>query len=622
VTARGTAARRNWIVPAAIALLTLIAFLPTLSNGFVSWDDDKNFLDNAHYRGLGPSQLHWMWTTFHMGHYVPLSWMTLGFDYTLWGMNATGYHLTSLLIHCANAVFVFYVARRLFIATHWSRLEAREDLVTLGAGIAALLFAIHPLRVESVAWATERRDVLSGFFSLASLLSYLKFVGAKPVDGWTGGPVDGGYWTAVLLFACALLSKATSMSLPAVLVIVNVYPLRRLGGSAGWWSEIARRVYREIIPFGVLAAGIAVLSIVALHPPDQLQLPQKLAVSAYSLAFYLAKTLLPIRLSSLYEMPENLSALEPRFIVSYVVVAIVAVGLWLARRRWPGVVAASLAFFVITLPMLGVVQNGPQIAADRYTYHAAPALALIGAAAYLAIPRPRALISVVALVAVLGTLGTMTWMQTEVWHDPESLWMHVLEVENATPIAQSAMANIRFKANRVDEGIEFGERAVALAPRYAEAHNDLGVGYSRENRTAEAIREYRIAIQIKPKYDEAENNLGIAFSRDGQVDSAIAHFRRALDINADNFSAEINWGNALVRVDRPAESISHYEHALALEPDDQEAHLNWGVALAKLGKYPEAAIQFREVLRLNPASDDAKAYLDRATQMMSKPPGG
>ena len=374
--------------------------------------------------------------------------------------------------------------------------------------------------------------------------------------------------------------------------------------------------------FGVLAAGIAVLSIVALHPPDQLQLPQKLAVSAYSLAFYLAKTVLPIRLSSLYEMPENLSALEPRFIVSYMAVAIVAVGLWLARRRWPGVVAASLAFFVITLPMLGVVQNGPQIAADRYTYHAAPALALIGAAAYLAIPRPRALVSVVALAAVLGTLGTMTWRQTEVWHDPESLWMHVLDVENATPIAQSAMANIRFKANRVDEGIEFGERAVALAPRYAEAHNDLGVGYSRENRTADAIREYRIAIQIKPKYDEAENNLGIAFSRDGQVDSAIAHFRRALDINADNFSAEINWGNALVRVDRPAEAIPHYEHALALEPDDQEAHLNWGVALAKLGKYAEAAAQFREVLKLNPASDDAKAYLERATQMMGKPTGG
>ena len=612
MTPRG-ATRRAWVVPLAIASVTLIAFLPTLSNGFVSWDDDKNFLDNAHYRGLGPTQLHWMWTTFHMGHYVPLSWMTLGFDYTLWGMNAAGYHLTSLLIHCANAVLVFYVARRLFEATGWDRLDGRDDLVTLGAAIAALLFAVHPLRVESVAWATERRDVLSGFFSMASFLVYL---------GWTGGRVDRKYWSAVLLFACALLSKATSMSLPAVMLIANVYPLRRLGGSAGWWSESARRVYREILPFGVLATGIAVLSIVALHPPDQLRLSQKLAVSAYSLAFYLGKTLLPVRLSSLYEMPVNLSPTESRFIVSYVVVAILAAGLWLGRRRFPGFVAASLAFFVITLPMLGVVQNGPQIAADRYTYHAAPALAMLGAAAYLLIPRPRALISVAALAAVLATLGTMTWMQTEVWHDPESLWMHVLDVDDATPIAQSAMANVRFKQNRIDEGIEFGERAVALAPRYAEAHNDLGVGYSRENRTADAIREYRTALEIKPQYDEAENNLGIAFSREGLVDSAIAHFRRALEINADNYSAEINWGNALVRVDRPAEAIPHYQHALALEPDDQEAHLNWGVALAKQAKYSDAAAQFREVLRLNPAAEDAKAYLDRVTRLMSEPPGG
>ena len=611
MTSRHTGRPAQWIVPVAIALATALAFLPTLSNGFVSWDDDKNFLDNAHFRGLGAEHLHWMWTTFHMGHYVPLTWMTLGFDYALWGMNATGYHLTSLLIHCANAVLVFAVARRLFRATRWQRLDGREDLVALGAAIAALLFAIHPLRVESVAWATERRDVLSGFFMLATLVVYLRSI--EPTS-------RRGYWLAVLLFACALLSKATSMSLPAVFVIVNIYPLRRLGGRAGWWSDEAKRVYREIVPFGVLAAGIAVLSIVALHPPDQLRFPQKLAVSAYSLAFYLGKTLLPVRLSSLYEMPENLNALEPRFIVSYLVVAGAATGLWFARRRWPGIVAASLVFFVVTLPMLGIVQNGPQIAADRYTYHAAPALAMIGAAAYLLLPRPRALISVAALGAVLVLLGAMTWRQTEVWHDPESLWTHVLETESATPIAQSALANIRFKEDRVDEGIEFSERAIALAPRYAEAHNDLGVGYSRKNRIADAIREYRTAIEIKPQYDEAENNFGIAFSRDGQVDSAIAHFRRALDINPDNASAEINWGNALVRTDRSAEAIPHYERALALNPNSEEAHLNWGVALARLGRYADAVAQFREVLKLNPGSDEAKRYLDRTMQMMNKPP--
>ena len=602
-----TGRRQPWLVPAAIVVATALAFLPTLSNGFVSWDDDKNFIDNQHYRGLGPAQLHWMWTTFHLGHYVPLSWMTLGFDYTLWGMNPLGYHLTSLVIHCANAVLVYAVARRLLRATKWSRLEGREDLVTTGAACVALFFAIHPLRVESVAWATERRDVLSGFFLFASLLVYLR---AVERDSWRT------YWGAVLLFACALLSKATSMSLPAVLLIINVYPLRRLGGTAGWWSSTAQRVYREIIPFGVLAAATAVLSIVALKPPDQLGLIDKLAVSAYSLFFYIEKTVVPIGLASLYQMPSPVQPLEARFVVSYLLVACAVLAVWFARRRWPGVVAASLAFFVITLPMLGVVQNGPQLAADRYTYHAAPALALIFAAAYLSLPHPRALVSAIGLAVIFTTLGALTWIQTEYWHDPESLWTHALAVDETSSIAQSAMANIRFKQDRLDDGIAYSERAVQLAPRYAEAHNDLGVGYSRENRANEAIPEFRLALQIKPDYDEAENNLGIAFSRVGQLDSAIAHFRRALELNPDAFSAEINWGNALVRVNKPADAIPHYQRAVSLKPDNAEAHLDWGVALANQGKYAEAADQFRAVLSLDPGNADAQAYLDRANRLL------
>src|SRR5215475_9197496 len=152
-------------------------------------------------------------------------------------------------------------------------------------------------------------------------------------------------------------------------------------------------------------------------------------------------------------MPQHVEPFAPTFLFAYASCVVLAIVAWMSRRRWPAATAALVAFFVITLPMLGVVQNGPQIAADRYTYHAAPALAMIMAAAYLAIPRPRALISIVGLAAVLGTLVTMTWMQTEGWHDPESLWMHVLDVNPATPIAQSAMANVRFKQNRLDEGI-------------------------------------------------------------------------------------------------------------------------------------------------------------------------
>jgi tetratricopeptide (TPR) repeat protein len=615
VTSRRTAvSNRAWIVPLLIAVATFVAFLPSLGNGFVSWDDDKNFRDNQHFRGLGPAQLHWMWTTFHMGHYVPLSWMTLGLDYTLWGMNPTGYHLTSLLIHAANAVLVYAVARRLFLTSGWPRLAGRGDLVTLGAACAALLFAIHPLRVESVAWATERRDVLSAFFSLSAILAYL-------------GAADASrgrrkYWGAVVLFACALLSKATSMTVPAVLLILNVYPLRRIGGAVGWWSAGAQRVYRELLPFAILASGAAVLSIVALHPPGQLGFGQKLAVSAYSLAFYVWKTVVPVGLSSLYQMPQRVDPSGVIFVLSYAVVLGLIVAAWFARRRAPAITAAIAAFVTITLPMLGVVQNGPQIAADRYTYHAAPALALLAATAFLSLPHPRAVISIAGLAALVVTLGALTWSQTEVWNSPETLWSHALELDSTSSIAQSAMANIRFKQDRVDEGIALSERAVALAPDYAEAHNDLGVGFSRQNRLPEAMREFRRALAIKPEYDEAENDLGIALSRSGEVDSAIVHFRRALEIDPDNASAEINWGNALVRVERPAEAIPHYERALTLSPGNVEAHLNWGVALAKEGKFADAAEQFRAVLAIDPNNTDAKDYLARAAALLRNTPPG
>jgi len=612
VTSSRAAARASWVIPLAIAAAAFVAFLPALDNGFVSFDDDKNFLDNPNFRGLGPAQLHWMWTTFHMGHYVPLSWMTLGLDYTLWGMNPLGYHLTSLLLHAANAVLVYAIARRLFRDGGWNRLDGREDLVTLGASTAALLFALHPLRVESVAWATERRDVLSAFFALSTILVYLRAV--------EGPRTTARYWSAVALFACALLSKATTMTVPAVLAILNVYPLKRLGGRAGWWTGEARRVYRELIPFAVLSAGAAVLSIVALHPPSQLGFGQKLAVSAYSLAFYSWKTIVPTGLAPLYEMPQHVDPTALRFLASYAIVLGLGAAAWLARRRAPAVTAAIAAFVVISLPMLGVVQNGPQIAADRYTYHAAPALAILGATAFLMVPRPRALISVFGLVAVLGVLAALTWRQTEFWRGPETLWSRVLEVDSASPIAQSAMANVRYKQDRVAEGIAFSERAVALAPGYAEAYNGLGVGFARTNRTPEAIREYQQALALKPGYDEAENNLGIALASIGLADSAIFHYRRALEKNPDNASAEINWGNALVRLKRPADAIPHYQSALALQPASADAHLNWGVALASEAKFAEAAEQFRAALALDPGNADATAYLERATRLMQQGP--
>src|SRR5213592_3683149 len=377
-----TSAQRwvRWLAPLLVALFTLAAFLPALQNQFVNWDDKDNFLDNPHYRGLGWTHLRWMWTT-HLGHYIPLTWMTLGLDYLLWGMNPVGYHLTNLLLHAANAVVFFFVVRRLLTRALSSPSE-RGHALALSAGFASLVFAIHPLRVESVAWATERRDVLSGLFYLLTILMYLRAYefGARG-RGW--------YWLAVAVFVCALLSKSMVVNLPVVLLILDVYPLRRLGGAIGWWSEPARRVYVEKIPFVLLAAAASAIAVMAqssVHAAlslAQLSMPGRLAISAYGLSFYLWKMVVPVNLSPVYELRPPVNPWATPFLLSYgVVLALTAIALAL-RRRVPGLPAAWVAYIVVLLPVLGIFQSGPQIAADRYTYLAGLGWAILAGAGLL-----------------------------------------------------------------------------------------------------------------------------------------------------------------------------------------------------------------------------------------------
>src|SRR5213593_3848262 len=534
------------VIPLVIAFSTFAAFLPALQSQFVSWDDAENFLDNAHYRGLGWSPLHWMWTT-HQGHYIPLTWMTLGLDYLLWGMNPVGYHLTSLLLHAANAVVFFFVVRRILTLALPSPAE-RSHALAVSAGFAALVFAIHPLRVESVVWATERRDVLSGLFYLLTILVYLRAYARE-------APGRRSYWLSVALFGCALLSKSMAVSLPIVLLILDVYPLRRLGGFVGWWwSEPARRVYVEKIPFVLLAAAASAIALMAqlshhsMVSVVQLSALGRLAVSAYGVSFYLWKTVAPVNLSPLYELPPTVNPGAVPFILSYgLVLAITAIILAL-RRRVPGLPAVWLAYIVVLLPVLGIFQSGQQIAADRYTYLAGLGWAILaGAGLLFSLGRSKtgtlttSPIVGVAMCLVVG-LGVLTWDQVKVWHDSEKLWTHVL----------------------------------AMDPQSSIAENNLGVARAGERKLAEAVEHYQRALQIRPEHAGAHYNLGNALARQGKLTEAIEHYQQAVHIKPDHADAHNNLGNALARLGKLTEAIEHYQQAVDLKPDSAEAHNNWG----------------------------------------------
>jgi Tfp pilus assembly protein PilF len=554
-------------------------FWPALDAGFVSWDDDANFLLNPDYRGLGVAQLKWMWTTFHLGHWMPLSWMTLGLDYLLWGMEPRGYHLTNLLLHAAGAALLALLTARVVRLALGPDADERPNDVALAAGLAALLFAIHPLRVESVAWVTERRDVLSALLALTATWCYLSSVtDADRSRRW--------YLLALTAFAAGLLSKATVLTLPALFALLEVYPLRRVPADGGWFGAGSRRIAGRLAPFALLSLVSALVSVRALGHVDQLPPLGKVAVSAFSLAFYSLKTVVPTGLAPLYIMPLDVDPLELRYVAGLVASVVLTGAALAAWRRWPGVTVAWVAWVVALFPMLGLRQNGFQIAADRYTYHAAPVLTLLaGGLLLVALRRWRGLTVATGAVVVIA-LGAATWRQTTHWRDSEALWRRALETGNGGWIAHNNFGNAILARGLVREAEVEYRRAIALNPRYAEAHMDLGVALSQQGKDDEAEPALRRALELRPDYDDAMVNLGLVLSRRGAHDDAIALYARALILDRRDVNAEVNWGNALVRLRRPAEAIVRYERALALDPSQPQARANLEVARRMLAAPP------------------------------------
>jgi tetratricopeptide (TPR) repeat protein len=505
------------------------------------------------------------------------------------------------VLHCVNAALVYFVARRLFASAGAFAEDAGR--LSLAAGIAALLFAVHPLRAESVVWVTERRDVLSLAFMLASTLLYLRSTDREA--GWARA-----YIAAVVLFAAALLAKATVVTLPVVLLILNVFPLRRLTFDAGLFGLPVRRVITELAPFLLLSLATGILSIVALAPGEQLDPVSKLSLSVHGIAFYLAKTVWPTGLSPLYEIPRDFDPLAVRYVAALVVVVALGVAAFRARHRWPAVSTALAVFVVVLFPLLGVVQNGPQFAADRYTYHASPALALLVAAGVVALPASRRSFALaIAAVAILA-LGALTWRQAGFWKSSETLWTRALAVGESS-VARVGAGDLLLAEGNLDVAVSHYRRAIELDPNYVQAYNNLGVALARQGKLDEAVLQYSRATELKPDHFEAFNNWGVALSRAGRFDDAATRFERALAIRSDYADAQVNWGNALVRQGKPREAMAHYAAALRIDAGLVEAHLNGGVALAQLGDAEAASRAFQRVLVLDPGNADATEYLRR-----------
>jgi len=514
---------RSWIrqarlVPVALAVITMFAFLPVLGNQFVDWDDTRNLLDNPHYRGFGWTQLRWMATQSHNGHFVPLAWLTLAFDYVLWGMNPLGYHLTSLVIHAGATAVLYLVARELILRS----VRVSNAAATTGAAAAALLFGLHPMRVESVAWATERRDVLSGLFFLLTVLSYVRAtasVGAR--RHWQLG-------ASVAAHLAALLSKSITITAPLVLVILDVYPLRRLPPARGRWVSVPTvRILAEKLPHLTLSVAQALLTYhffrADLSVGRFLSWRESLARVLSSLWFYPVKTLFPLDLSPLYEAPTSLSLSDPLVVRAGTAVVLVTFLAWLAHHRYPGVATAWVAYVVMLAPVSGTVSLGYHLTADRYSYLPCIGFAVLaGGAVAVALdasarrPGWSWLAPVVLGVTVISivSLGVLTSRQARIWRDTASLWRHAVR---ATPECMVCQVNLGYEllnTSAPEAALSQFERALALHPGRAATYRSLGLALEALGRRDEAISAYRKGLTLDPRDLDLRMSLAAALLTD------------------------------------------------------------------------------------------------------------
>ena len=527
--------KRSFIFPFSIAAVVFVTFLPVLHNGFVNWDDADNLLNNTAYRGLSWRRLHWMFTTFHNGLYRPLTWMTLGLDYDMWGMNPSGYHLTSLVFHAATAVLVYFIAGRLF-AVVFANLS--EKKLRVAAAFAALIFAVHPLRAEPVAWASGRNDLVEGFLIMLTVLCYLRGVG----EG--GRPWMRAAW---MTYALALMAKGAAVTLPFGLLALDYYPLRRFDGRA-------KDLWIEKVPFFSLAFIAGLLALYAkeqrnlLHSFTRFGFADPLAQSMYGFAFYLWKTIYPLGLSNIYELPPNISLLDPVYVLSGLVLAVVSVGLFIFRRRFPGLLAASMWYVALLAPLAGFVSNGPQFAADRYSYLPTLSIALLAGAALVwllsAGPTIRRL-SAAAAAALVLTIGALSWHQSLVWRDSEALWRHALEVNPRSGFAHFSMSNLAYAKGNTDEAIEH---------------------------LRESVKYIRVGLSA---YIQVRDNLAYLLEARGDADEAAVVY--------------YDLGNFFAETERPLQAIRRYNEALRLRPDFEPARLKLSAVTLRMRQTQELA---------------------------------
>jgi len=567
-----------WRLPALIALVVFLCFMPTLKCGFVNWDDDTNYINNRDYRGLSYRHLSWMFTSsIDKGLYMPVTWLTLGLDYILWGMNPAGYHLTNLLLHVGNSVLFYFLILK-FIRMGLSTATPDNTLgIQVSAAIGTLFYAIHPLRVESVAWITERRDVLSAFFYLLTVISYLQLHGSKNEkilkNKW--------FYISLFCFTCSLLSKPWAMTLPVIFIILDIYPLRLVTFSERYLVRIKVLLIQKI-PYFILAFSFALLTalaqqqIVIIQPAAQPGIIARSMQATYGLFFYIWKTVIPVHLSPLYLMESPFNPFALKYVISASIVTVVTIGLILLRNRRPWALTAWVCYVLILSPVLGFFQNGAAIVADRYTYISImPFGILIGTGMVRLFKQrqkqmfvPSSGITVLTGAIICFSLySILTVYQIRIWRDGLSLWQHALHLDPTDYIAHTNLGSALENQGRLDDALKHYYEALRIQPYFIIARYNVGNALKKQGRKPEAIEHYREVLGINPDYAPAHNNLATSLISVSKIEKVITYSAELSERTKDLSTIRYHLKNARDLRDTLDEAIFHFKEALRITPD-------------------------------------------------------
>ena len=594
-------ATTTYLAAIGLVALTLFVFLPVRHFGFVNWDDPNYITENpAVQGGFSWSNVAWAFTTTHEPYWHPLTWLSHMLDVSLFGMDPGWHHVTNLLIHLGATLVLFSVLRRM---THETGKSA----------FVAAIFAVHPLHVESVAWLAERKDVLSTFFLAITIWLYVRYV---------EGPGLTRYLFVVVAYALALMAKPMVVTLPLVLLLLDVWPLGRVSRGQRWLSALVDKIPLLVMALGTSLTTIIVQKNVGAVPGlDVLPLRSRIANALAGYMTYLSRTIWPAHLSAFYPLH-----VYPAWVtlVCALVLGMVTVVAFLLRARQPYVLVGWLWFLITVAPVVGLIQAGEQATADRFMYVPMIGLSLIAAWEGDVLLKRIGVGTrgATAVAAVLIAAYAMTArVQTGYWADSLTLWRRAADITDRNYVAYEKIGEALRDRGEFDPAAANYEQALRLAPAgspvyEATLHNSLGLVRVRQGRPDEAEPHFVEAVRLDPGFAEAQNNYGNALAAQGRYDEAIARYRAALAIKPGFMEALVGIGGSLVRVGRPAEALAPYGEALRADPQSPQAHNGLGSALSLLQRDDAAMAEFTRALELKP--DLPSAHLNIAIVLLRK----